>query len=186
MTRKAWLILGAALFPFGITTVSSGCKTDVTVVSPAGTGGEAGAGGFLFLDAGSSSGGSTMNPPDGSLPDYEDPGCPNKPPPLEQFDCDPYLQGNGDCPAGEGCYIFVDYPTEPCGQEIYGSFCSPEGGGQQGDSCGGGMDCAGGYVCLITGSGTQCAQLCQLAGESGCPPGLVCEPIDVVGFGGCL
>lgn len=179
---RVLLLFAAAMFPFAV-ALASGCNTSITVRQ--GDGGEGGAGGFLFLNGG---GGQAPDAslPDGTLPDYVDPGCPDKPPPIYALDCDPYAQNNGDCPLGEGCYIFVDYPSEPCGQEIYGSMCFVEGTGQQGDACGGGMDCAGGFVCVITGSGTQCVALCQLQGESGCPPGLVCEPIDVVGFGGCL
>jgi hypothetical protein len=29
-------------------------------------------------------------------------------------------------------------------------------------------------------------ELCALTGDMACPAGLVCEPIDVMGFGGCL
>lgn len=141
---------------------------------------------YVFVDT-SSSTGMPMSDDDGSLPDpYDDPGCPDAPPPIEAFDCDPYKQGNGDCPPGEGCYIYVDYPDAPCEQEIYGSMCRPAGSGQQGEGCGSGLGCAGGFACVITGSGTQCVQLCSLNGPSGCPAGLVCEPIDVKGFGGCL
>jgi hypothetical protein len=118
--------------------------------------------------------------------EYVDPGCPDAGPPISDFQCDPYAQGNGQCAPGDGCFIYVQYPEEPCGQEIYGSVCAPQGPGQQGDGCGGALDCSGGYVCVISGSGNQCVQLCALAGEDGCPSGLVCEPIDVEGFGGCL
>src|SRR5947208_3567342 len=59
-----------------------------------------------------------------ALPDYVDPGCPDAGPPVTDFECDPYKQGNGDCAPGEGCYIFVQYPTEPCGQETYGALCN--------------------------------------------------------------
>jgi hypothetical protein len=185
MTHKAWLIPAAALFPFVMAAVGSACGTTVSVQGP--SEGNDGGGGFIFIDGGSG-GDHTPDggPPDGSLPDYTDPGCPDKPPPLENFECDPYTQNNGDCLPEEGCYIYVDYPSEPCGQEIYGSLCIVGGNGQQGDTCNGAQDCGGGFVCVITGSGTQCVQLCQLSGESGCAPGLVCDPIDVVGFGGCL
>jgi hypothetical protein len=120
------------------------------------------------------------------LPDYVDPGCPDAGPPLTNYQCDPYHQGNGDCFPGEGCFIFVDYPNEPCGQEVYGALCAPAGPGTQGDACGGATDCGGGFVCVVSGSGNQCVKLCKLSGEDGCPTGLVCEPIDVEGFGGCL
>lgn len=139
----------------------------------------------MFLDAGPD-GQPDADPPHDAFPDYTDPGCPDAPPPIYDLQCDPYDQDNGDCGLGEGCYIYVQYPTEPCGQEIYGAYCFPEGSGGQGAPCGGGQDCAAGFVCVVSGSGNQCIQLCHLSGPDGCPPGLVCEPIDVEGFGGCI
>ena len=120
------------------------------------------------------------------LPDYVDPGCPDADPPPVENECDPYHQDNGDCPPGYGCYIFVKNPKGPCEEESYGSSCAASGTATQGEACDGGLDCAAGYECVITGSGTQCVKLCPLEGGDGCPPGLVCEPIDVKGFGGCL
>ncbi|MEZ4440140.1 MAG: hypothetical protein R3B72_13670 [Polyangiaceae bacterium] len=186
MSQRALLIVAAGMLPLSVTALGGGCGTTITITNP-GTGGRGEGGEYRFLTGGN---GGTDDPdadlPDGDLPDYDDPGCPDKPPPIEDFQCDPYAQNNGDCLPEEGCFIFVDYPSQPCGQEVYGSACLPEGTGQQGSSCGGALDCAGGFVCVISGSGTQCIQLCSLSGNSGCPPGLVCEPIDVVGFGGCL
>jgi hypothetical protein len=173
----------AVVGPWGSLALIGACSS-VTVVGQQPSDGGGGHGGFIFLDGGG--GDDTSDAGKDALPDYEDPGCKNKPPPIEDFLCDPYAQGNGDCGPLEGCYIYVDYPVEPCGQEVYGSFCAPQGSGQQGDGCNGGQDCAGGFVCVITGSGTQCVQLCNLEGADGCPPGFVCEPIDVEGFGGCL
>jgi hypothetical protein len=133
--------------------------------------------------------GQTILPDGGSadaLPDYVDPGCPEVEEPTPVYDCDPYDQGNGDCAPNEGCYIYVQYPSEPCGIEFYGAVCNPAGPGVQGDECWGGQDCGGGFACVISGSGNQCVKLCKLEGSSGCSAGLVCEPIDVEGFGGCL
>ena len=165
--------------------IASGCGSSVTYL-PAGDGGGGEGGSFIFLDAGKDAPPDTTEPIYDAFPDYEDPGCPDQPPPLYDFTCDPYDQDNGDCLLGEGCYIFVQYPPDPCGQEIYGAYCYPQGGGSQGDPCGGGQDCGAGYVCVVSGSGNQCIQLCHLTGPDGCPPGLVCEPIDVEGFGGCI
>jgi hypothetical protein len=117
---------------------------------------------------------------------YHDPGCPDAGPPKQDLACDPFHQGNGDCAAGEGCFIFVNYPSEPCGQETYGATCMAAGPGKQGDACGGAIDCSPGFVCVVSGSGNQCVELCHLSGAATCAPGLVCEPIDVEGFGGCL
>ncbi len=163
------------------------CTSDVVVTAPpSGHGGEGGD--FVFIDpeTTSTTTSTTSQSSTSTLSGYMDPGCMDEPPPLEDYLCDPYAQGNGDCPPGEACHIYVDYPDRPCGQEIYGSFCYPAGAGEQGDACTGGHECAGGFVCVVTGSGTQCVALCNLVGASGCPPGLVCEPIDVKGFGGCL
>lgn len=181
-------LVGAALLtaPLG-GLAAQGCSSTVTVLPPDQQAGEGGTGGFLFLTGGGGTGG--FDTPDAGpvpLPDVVDPGCPDQPPPVEDFQCDPYAQFNGDCLDGEACYIFVQYPTEPCGQEVYGAYCFPAGSAGQGEACAGGLDCAAGFACVISGSGNQCVQLCNLVGIDGCPPGLVCEPIDVKGFGGCL
>jgi hypothetical protein len=117
--------------------------------------------------------------------EYVDPGCPEAGPPIQDLQCDPYHQGNGDCPPDQGCYIYVQYPPDACTQEVYGAACAPAGVAQQGESCEQEL-CAPGFVCVVSGEGVQCVALCNLSGEDGCPPGLVCEPIDVEGFGGCL
>lgn len=180
------------LLPFGLAAVAvvafAACGGDVEVPVASSSSGQGGD--YTFLaDSSSGSGDPTTSappPPPPLPPDYDDPGCPSTPPPLEDYTCDPFSKTGGGCAAGEACQIFVDYPSEPCGQEYYGSACVPAGPGKQGDGCMGGQDCGPGYVCVITGSGTQCIQLCKLTGPSGCPSGLVCEPIDVKGFGGCL
>lgn len=120
-------------------------------------------------------------------PDYVDPGCPDAGPPPVILECDPFNQNNGQCPPGEGCYIFVQYPDPdvPCSQEVYGATCQAAGQGVQGDSCSNG--CAPGFVCVVSPLGVLCVQLCDLTKvDDGCPPGLICQPIDVQGFGGCL
>lgn len=119
------------------------------------------------------------------LPDYQDPGCPDAPAPIIDNQCDPLKPAPGDCYSGEACYPYVIYPTEPCEAEIYGALCEPAGTGQQSDPCYG-EACAPQHVCVITGAGTQCVRLCDLNKPASCPDGFVCEPIDVLGYGGCL
>ncbi|WP_437301354.1 hypothetical protein [Sorangium sp. So ce426] len=131
-------------------------------------------------------GGGGSDPGRDPLEEYEDPGCPDTGPPITDFACDPYDQSSGFCASGEGCFIYVQYPDEPCGQEIYGAYCAPAGPGRQGDPCSGGSQCGAGFACVVTGSGTQCVELCALSGDDSCDPGFVCEPIDVAGMGGCL
>lgn len=168
-----------ALLVFG--AGSSGCKNEV-IVPPGegGGGGESPSSGTLDTTSSGKDAGK-----DG-FDAYVDPGCKDQPPPIQDFHCDPYHQGNGDCQSNEACYIYVQYPDEPCGQEVYGAVCAPAGPGGQGDPCQGPTDCQAGTACVVTGSGTQCVELCPLTGPSGCPAGTVCEPIDVQGFGGCL
>lgn len=115
--------------------------------------------------------------------DYYDPGCPDAAPPPVTEECDSFAKPT-TCPGGEGCYPFVQYPSGPCQQELYGTVCRAVGIGHQGDPCGGG-DCAAGFVCVVTGAGDQCVQLCHLGGAKDCPSGLVCVPIDSNGYGGC-
>ncbi|WP_438044636.1 hypothetical protein [Sorangium sp. So ce128] len=159
-----------------------GCGQTVIVDDPSadgGGGGEAGA-------PPSADGGGGSDPGKDPLEEYEDPGCPDTGPPVTDFACDPYDQSSDFCAPGEGCFIYVQYPDEPCGQEIYGAYCAPAGPGGQGDPCSGGSQCGAGFACVVTGSGTQCVELCALSGDDNCDPGFVCEPIDVAGMGGCL
>ncbi len=181
MLRRSWAWASVALVLVG--QAAAGC--DDTVIVPDGDGaghasGGNGTGLFPSSVGGNGQGG------EGGLGEVVDPPCEDKPPPIEAYECDPYDQFNGQCAPGDGCYIYVQYPEEPCGQEIYGSLCTPAGVGAQGDPCGGAQDCGAGLACVVTGSGTQCVVLCPLQGADGCPDGYVCEPIDVEGFGGCL
>ncbi|EYF07948.1 hypothetical protein [Chondromyces apiculatus] len=182
MRPRALLLLVAFCAPASTLGLAAGCG-DTIVMNPDGEGG-GGEGGTGKPDAGT--GGSHVDGGADALQEYVDPGCPDQPPPLVDFQCDPYSQNNGDCAPEEGCFIYVQYPAEPCGQEIYGALCQLEGPSGQGDPCFGSFECQGGFVCVVTGSGNQCVQLCPLTGNDGCPAGLVCEPIDVDGYGGCL
>lgn len=186
MRFRGWLVGVSVLLPTVLmATANEGCRRTVYVESDAGGGGEGG--GFVKQDASVGGGGDLpFDAGKDALDEFFDPGCPDAGPQIQDFQCDPFEQGNGDCLSGEGCYIYVQYPDEPCGQEIYGAYCAPAGWGQQGDPCNGGQECDAGHVCVVTGSGTQCVQLCPLKGDDGCPAGFVCEPIDVEGFGGCL
>lgn len=124
---------------------------------------------------------------DKDAPDYVDPSCPDVPIEPPYLECDPLAPPPSGCSLGEACYPFVIYPQSECGQESYGARCIPEGTGKQGTACGNGENhCAAGFVCVISGAGTQCVKLCALDGIGVCEEGLVCEPIDVAGFGGCL
>ncbi|MEZ4308117.1 MAG: hypothetical protein R3F14_08740 [Polyangiaceae bacterium] len=183
--RRLLLFVGCiAGLNLAIVVGSPGCGSTVIEIKPGDGGG--GEGGSTTTDGGADPGDGGVDTKD-ALPDYVDPGCPDGPPPPDpQLECDAFNQNNGDCLPGDGCYIFVQYPDDPCEQEIYGTYCAPAGPQQQGDPCGGGPDCGAGLVCVITGFGTQCVQLCPLSGNSGCPDGLTCEAIDVEGFGGCF
>lgn len=183
---RRFFLFAASLIGLNVAIFAAapGCGPTVIEIKPGDGGGGAGGtdttgtAGTTSLDAGQDS--------KDALPDYVDPGCPDAPPAATDYQCDPYNQKSGDCAPDEGCYIYVQYPQEACDQEIYGSYCAPAGPGSQGDGCFGGPDCGAGLVCVITGFGTQCVQLCPLSGASGCPDGLTCEAIDVEGFGGCF
>jgi hypothetical protein len=153
-----------------------GCSSVVVATTSHGTGGSRAASSSTGFGVGGGGGASS------SSTGYVDPGCPDAGPPLMMFACDPYAQ---NCPGNQGCFIFTQNPTSPCGQETYGSVCEPAGPGKQGAPCDG-AGCAAGFACTVTGSGNQCIQLCMLEGNTNCPDGLVCQPIDVLGFGGCL
>lgn len=125
----------------------------------------------------------TQRPPDEPTP-FEDPGCPAVPAPVEDRQCDPLALDSG-CEIGFGCFPYVDYPTDPCAPEIFGTRCRAQGTGTQGQECAMG-GCAEGYLCVATGQGTQCARLCKFPGQGQCDPGLVCGSVDIQGFGVCF
>lgn len=117
--------------------------------------------------------------------DYVDPGCPDAAAPVFDFACDP-LAPPGQCAENESCYPYVDYPADPCAAEVYGAFCYPAGLGTQGGPCYSPVDCAAGFVCVVSGAGNQCVRICSLSDPWTCSDGRVCEPLDVAGVGGCI
>lgn len=167
----------------------------VASVDPEGTGGEVGSGGGPRTATGGFAGAGAARPgldePD--APDvvdewssYEPVACPETPP-------DPWLEAcelfavEDVCPEGTTCLPYSVYPAadDPCGKEQFGTDCFLVGSGRQGDPCAMG-GCAAGHLCVLTGDGTQCVQLCDTFGGDTCPAGLLCEPIDVrPGIGGC-
>jgi hypothetical protein len=124
--------------------------------------------------------------PDASRDSAVPPECGDvRSPPQANWECDAFTQSG--CASDEACQPFVAYPSGPCDFERYGTSCVAAGKGTQGDPCGNFEDsCARGYVCVKTGQGVQCIGLCSLQGAARCRPGLLCQPIDVEGFGGCF
>lgn len=115
---------------------------------------------------------------------FEDEPCEKVPPPVSEMGCDPFDPDSG-CSSGQGCKPFVEYPTSPCEPERFGARCDWVGTGVQGDPCSA-EPCAAGFLCIATGQGTQCAQLCALDGSAQCPQGLVCASVDIEGLGTCF
>lgn len=117
--------------------------------------------------------------------EYVDPMCPDAPRPQPDLQCDPYAPPPGGCPMGEACFPYVRYPMGDCQPEQFGAACQAAGTGVQGTPCDTGR-CAGGFVCVVSGAGTQCVALCKLDGSTPCPSGLVCQAVDIPDVGGCL
>jgi len=120
------------------------------------------------------------------LSPYHDPGCPDADTLPVTRECDPFAPPPGSCQPGEGCTPFVNYPDDPCGKPQYGTVCVVGGGGGQGAPCGGGNECAAGFVCVESREGSQCVQICDPNRFGSCSDGRVCDTLDVPGFGGCL
>lgn len=120
-----------------------------------------------------------------ALAEYHDDPCPDVSPIIDK-QCDPLNPSNGDCAPGMGCYPYVNYPRQACEPETYGAMCMVAGRGGQYSACDGPMSCAPGFVCVITGAGDVCIRLCPLDKRQWCPDGMVCEAIDVLGYGGCI
>jgi hypothetical protein len=119
--------------------------------------------------------------------EYVEPTCPDAGPPPVTNECDPF-DPRVACPLGWACYPFVTYPDggDPCAREQYGAECLPEGRGTQGEACSSSL-CSAGFACVVTGQGTQCAQLCRISSPGDCPRGLLCITMDVEpGVGSCI
>lgn len=104
---------------------------------------------------------------------------------MFQRECDPF--DDTTCAPDEACQAAAIPPREPCGEELFVTFCARAGSGQQGDDCLGEQSCAAGFSCVVTGAGTQCARNCDLGGgEPSCPRGNLCQATDVPGYGACF
>jgi len=124
----------------------------------------------------------------GGVP-YVEPECPDEPPPPVEAECDPLAPADeAGCAEGWGCYPYLVYPYgEECGFPTFGAVCAPASTGEQGELCGTTNYCAPGFMCVIGGTaGARCTQICSLTAPSGCPPGLICNETDVVGYGVCF
>lgn len=110
--------------------------------------------------------------------------CPEEVQRIESTECDP-LGDQSQCGLGEGCYPYVHYPSSRCEPETFGTRCDTSGSGTQGERCAG-ERCAHGFLCVVTGRGTECAQLCRMPGPNTCPDGFICGSLDIDGFGVCI
>lgn len=115
---------------------------------------------------------------------FEEQECPEQVQRIESSECDP-LGGQNQCGFDEGCYPYVQYPNSRCEPETFGTRCDVSGPGMQGDPCTG-QRCAHGFLCVVTGRGTECASLCRMPGPNTCPDGLICGSLDIDGFGVCI
>lgn len=123
----------------------------------------------------------------GDIP-WEDPECPDEPPPDSMPECDP-LDPIATCGVGEGCYPYLDYPFgEQCGHAVFGAICVPASTGDQGDFCGdNGSYCSPGYMCVVgAAGGKRCGKICEPVKDHDCPEGLICGATDIQGLGVCF
>lgn len=120
---------------------------------------------------------------------YDEERCPDAVQRVERVECDPLAETDpdrsSDCPEFQGCYPYVHYPSAPCEPETFGTRCDVAGTGLQGESCSFAR-CAPGYLCVVTGRGLQCAELCRLPGINTCAGGFICGSLDIDGFGVCI
>jgi hypothetical protein len=87
------------------------------------------------------------------------------------------------CGPGAKCAPYVEYAMD-CQTEEIGTRCVTAGVGVQGDDCANDL-CAAGFVCVSSGVGLVCAQLCHSTELDDCPSGLICGELDVDGFFVC-
>ena len=166
------------------------CGGSVVTLPADGTSGSAGRAGHAGTSsvAGAGNGGGASSiPRDAGFDEYVDPGCPDAGPPSQINECDPF-SGGASCPAGEGCYPFVDHPFgQGCGAQTFGTVCMVAGTARQGEVCGdGASECASGFVCVVGSQpGKRCVQLCRMSDPNSCPRGMICGELDVEGYGVC-
>lgn len=182
--RRLFFACSAAAVLVALSLVPAcGGQTEADARSVGAAGSSAGTGGTTAKDAGKDAAKDAPKDVKDALPDYEDPGCPDAEPPVVSYECDVYGEPTG-CPEGQACYPFIEYPGGPCQEELYGTMCIAAGKGGQGDPCFGG--CQPHYVCVVSGQGNQCIEICDLSAPSPCSDGLVCAPLDIPGIGGCI
>jgi hypothetical protein len=124
---------------------------------------------------------------DAGFPVFHDDACPDAPsePPL--LECDPFATTSTQCRPGTACYPVTPRGLDPCNPGRYSTQCFPAGDGVQGTPCSDGSQCAGGFICVKTGAGDQCAKLCRTDQFGQCDVGRICRIVDVSGsgFGAC-
>jgi hypothetical protein len=118
-----------------------------------------------------------------SYPVFNEDACPDVAAPPPMIQCDPFAQSSMQCPPGFACYPFPPQGNDPCSPGAYGTRCALGGFGLQGSPCSDGTQCAGGFICVKTGSGDQCAKLCRTDQFGQCDDGRVCRLVDVTGSG---
>ena len=119
----------------------------------------------------------------GGSPLYVEPECPDVAATPGPEEC-ALFGDTGGCGLGLSCSPYVEYPSTPCGAEIFGTHCVTAGVGRQGDECDDG--CAEGHICVSSARGLLCVQMCPIDAPDDCPPGLLCGSLDVEGLGGCI
>ena len=181
--RQHLFLLLLVVAPASVAAASAalpGCGTVVVAAQTEGTGGRAAASSSTTGFGGvGGSGGSVASSSTG----YVDPGCPDAGPPGMMFSCDPFGQ---DCPSRGG---LLHLHAEPVGAVRAGGVRSRlRVRGQRHP----------GHLVRQRGvrppasrawcrePATSAWSSAELQGAMGCPDGLVCQPIDVEGFGGCL
>lgn len=92
--------------------------------------------------------------------------------------CDPITQDG--CPTSLQC-VLTNTPVEPSGDRTVVTGCAAPGTATVGASCGFGVECEPGAACDSAAS--ICRTICDAAGGTACPGGVVCIPVGLVRAG---